>query len=253
MITGGTPIFASADILASLRFYKEVIGFESSWTYGNPPTFGSVSNGPVTIMFCLQPELAKLVSGHQHWVSVDDADETYAQHLERGAKIVSEIEDKPWGAREYTVEDPSGYHLRFAGPQSSAVAPSKPFPAGVTIERRLPTPNEYASIAGQAFYHDGVSLEVLEGSWSGAVALGPDGAAIGMARIMKDAPGWFSIWDVAVQPEWQGNRIGQRVMEAALAAIRADSPGAWVYLFTYKQGFYERLGFGKESVTMRKV
>ncbi len=37
----------------------------------------------------------------------------YQAHRANGARIVSELEDKPWGLREYTIEDPNGYHLRF--------------------------------------------------------------------------------------------------------------------------------------------
>ena len=252
MVTSSAPILASADIQASVMFYEEVLGFTNPWTMGDPPSFGGVSMGAVSIMFNLQPELASKVHGHEHWLNVKDADELYAQHLGRGAKIVSEIKDQPWGFREYTVEDPSGYHLRFAGPLSQNVPPSIPFPTDVTIERRLPTAAEYEAIAGAAFYRSGTNPDFLTHAWNGVVALSY-GQAIGMARIMNDAPGWFSIWDVAVVSEWQGQHIGQKLMEEALEMIRTASPGAWVYLFTFKQGFYERLGFSKEGVSMRKV
>ena len=45
-----------------------------------------------------------------------DIDALYARHKAAGATIVHPIENKPWGIREYTVRDPSGYHLRFGGP-----------------------------------------------------------------------------------------------------------------------------------------
>ena len=57
-------IFAASDIEATLAYYKDVLGFESTWTWGDPPVFGSASNGGVTIMFNLQPELAARVRGH---------------------------------------------------------------------------------------------------------------------------------------------------------------------------------------------
>jgi ribosomal protein S18 acetylase RimI-like enzyme len=251
VVTSSTAVFATSDIQATIDFYKNVLGFDSSWTYGEPATFGCASFGPVSIMFALQPDLATHMTGHQHWINVDDADELYALHLERGAKIVDPIEDKPWNHREYTVEDPNGYHLRFAGPINHQTK-STPFPQNVTIERRLPTTEEYAKIAGPTFYRDAIPPDVLANSWNGAVAMS-ENEAIGMVRIMHDGPGWFSIWDVAVLPEWQGQRIGQKLMEEALAVIRDDSPGAWVYLFTYKPDFYARLGFSKENVSMRKV
>lgn len=253
MITRSTPIFATSDILATVAFYKDILGFENSWTWGEPPTFGSVSWGNVEIMFNLQPDLAAKVQGHQNWMRVDDVDGLYALHQERGATIVSPIEDKPWGVREYVVEDPSGYHLRFAGSPSHEVKKSSRFPEGVQIEPRIPTGEEFQRVAGEVFYREGVPPGVLERTWGGVVALSPSGEAIGTVRIMHDAPGWFSIWDVAVLPEWQGQRIGEAMMKEALTQIRQASSGAFVFLFTFKHGFYERLGFGTELVSIRKV
>lgn len=253
MLTAATPILASADILGTLKFYREILGFESSWTWGEPPVFGAAVWGPVTVLFELQPELASKVAGHPLSINADPVDELYSLHLERGAKIVSPLEDKPWGIREYIVEDLHGYHLRIAGSISSGAKPSNPFPPGVTLERRLPTVAEYAEVAGSAFGRTETPDGVLERSWRGVVALSPEGQAIGVVRIVYDAPGWFSIWDLAVLPEWQGRRIGQRLMREATAVIHDESPGAWVYLFTSKPGFYEKLGFQEQTVRMKKV
>ena len=126
-------------------------------------------------------------------------------------------------------------------------------PAEVEILRRMPTTEEHQRIAGSAFYKDGIPTGVLERTWKAVVATDGSGEAIGTTRIMYDAPGWFSIGDVAVLPEWQGRRIGSAMMDTALEIVREESPGAFVYLFTFKHGFYERLGFGKESVQMRRV
>ena len=94
-VISSTAIFASSDIEATLAYYKDVLGFESSWTWGEPPTFGSAKFGGVTIMFALEPELAAKIRGHQHWINTANIDEPYKSHLSNGAKVVSEIEDKP--------------------------------------------------------------------------------------------------------------------------------------------------------------
>jgi ribosomal protein S18 acetylase RimI-like enzyme len=201
----------------------------------------------------LQPELAAKVRGHQHGVKVEDVDELYRMHMSRGAKVVSEVEDKTWGMREYVVEDLNGYHLRFSGPIASDAPKSNPFPEGVTIERRKPTTDEFAAIAGQAFGYQDLAAGLLDSTWSGMVARSPGGDVIGLLRVMWDAPGWFSIWDVAVVPDWQAHRIGSTMVKEALGMIREVSPGAAVHLFTFKHGFYERLGFRKETVSMCRL
>ena len=241
-------IFASSDIEETLAYYRDVLGFESTWTWGEPPVFGSATMGGVTIMFNLQPDLAAKVRGHQHGIKVEDADELYRLHQSRDALVVEEIEDKPWGIREYIVEDLNGYHLRIGGPLSSEAPKSLPFPDGVTIERRKPTDDEFLMVIGEL-----QDPGLLERTWNGVVAHSPSGEPIGVLRIIWDAPAWFSIWDVAVLPEWQGRRIGSTMMKEALEMIREASTGAIVHLFTYKHGFYERLGFTKETVSMRRL
>lgn len=247
-----TAIFACSDIPATLTHYKEVLGFENIWSYGDPPSFGGASTGGANIMFCLDAELAKGVRGHQHWINVEDADQAFQTHRDNGANIVSPIENKPWDVREYVVEDLNGYRLRFAGPLPHTDK-SEPLPEGVIVARRKPTLEEYAKVASSAFGHKEPFPELLDRTWGGVVALSPAGEAVGVVRIMLDAPGWFSIWDVAVLPEWQGKHIGSKIMQESLDCIREAKPGAIVYLFTYKHGFYEKLGFGRESVSMRRL
>jgi ribosomal protein S18 acetylase RimI-like enzyme len=252
-----TAIFACADIEATIAHYKDVLGFESTWTWGEPPNFGGASLGGVSLMFCLQPDLAAKVRGHQHWFKVEDADDLYAAHRSRGANVASEIADTPWNAREYVVEDLNGYHLRFAGPPKGTGALSKPFPEGVAIRREFPSAEEFervrqAAFGGQEAFPDKAS-ELLARTWACVTARASSGELIGVTRVMHDAPGWFSVWDVAVLPDWQSQRIGSKLMEEAQAMVREDSPGAFVFLFTFKHGFYEKLGFTKETVTLRRV
>ena len=97
------PHIGAADVPETVRFYTEVLGFGSSWIWGDPPTFGAAISGSITVMFSYSPELVGRVEGHGHWFDVEDVNGLHAQHLERGAMIVSPLEDKPWGKREYTV------------------------------------------------------------------------------------------------------------------------------------------------------
>lgn len=256
-MTAAISIFACSDLEATLNYYRDVLGFKIDWTYGDPPNFGSASCGGVTIMFSQHPELAARSAGQSIWVKVDDADALHAEHRELGAKVVEEIGDRPWGVREYVVEDPNGYRLRIAGPPSSKAPPSQPFTEEVAIETRKPTPEEFVRVTTAAFGDDarkGESADViLDRTWDGVVAVSPNGEVVGLLRIMADAPGWYSVWDVAVAPQWQARRIGSRMMEAALARVGEADPGAFVYLFTMKHGFYERLGFTLQSASLRRV
>ena len=40
-ISSSSPILVAADVPETIRFYTEVLGFGSSWIWGDPPTFGA--------------------------------------------------------------------------------------------------------------------------------------------------------------------------------------------------------------------
>jgi hypothetical protein len=51
-------ILAVADVVATVRYYRDKLGFTAEWLWGDPPDFGGVLWGKVGVMFCLQPALA---------------------------------------------------------------------------------------------------------------------------------------------------------------------------------------------------
>ena len=116
-IVKSEAILATADVAATIRFYREELGFTNEWFWDDPPTHGGVEWGDIDLMFQKNVELAKHVEGHQHYFFVTGVDELHARHQQNGVSIISPLERKPWGMREYTVRDPNGYHLRF-GEQS---------------------------------------------------------------------------------------------------------------------------------------
>jgi uncharacterized glyoxalase superfamily protein PhnB len=115
-IVKSEAIFSVADVVATVKFYREKLGFTKEWFWDDPPTHGGASWGEVDVMFHMDAELANHVEGHQHYFFVKDVDDLYARHLQNGVSIISPLERKPWGMREYTVRDPNGYHLRFGEP-----------------------------------------------------------------------------------------------------------------------------------------
>jgi catechol 2,3-dioxygenase-like lactoylglutathione lyase family enzyme len=131
-------ILAVADVAATVRFYRDKLGFTREWLWDDPPTFGGVSWGKVGVMFCLQPALAARVEGHQHAFFVSGIDRLHQRHRDNGVQVISPLEAKPWGLREYTVRDPNGYHLRFGeavtAPVSSTEA--KKLPDNVRLVER---------------------------------------------------------------------------------------------------------------------
>jgi hypothetical protein len=113
-LSHATPIFACADVDVALRFCEERLAFSRAWVWGDPPTDGGARRDGVSLLFMRNAELAERARGSEAMVFVRDVDALYAEHCESGAPIVSGLEDKPWELREYTVQLPPGYFLRFA-------------------------------------------------------------------------------------------------------------------------------------------
>jgi len=253
MFTASEAILAVSDVRATVAFYRDVLGFTEEWLWSGgsddgTPTFGGVRCGQAHIMFSLQPQLQPKIEGHTHWLRVEDAQGMYERHKSAGAQIVREIENKPWGFREYTVRDPNGYHLRIAGP-INYVRPSTgadTLPAHIRIELRKPTLEEYVALTKSVGWNvdEPRMPDALEHSLFGVVATDTrDGQAVAMLRVCGDGR-YYSIWDVIVSPTHQGQKIGREIMQCALTEMRRRGPkGAYVGLFTGKAGFYEQLGF----------
>ncbi|HEY7086438.1 MAG TPA: GNAT family N-acetyltransferase [Tepidisphaeraceae bacterium] len=252
MLISSEPIFAVSDVRETVRFYRDVLGFESEWLYENPPNFGGVRWGKAHIMFCLQPEMKDKIEGRQHWFKVEDVDAIYARHKSAGAPIISDIANRPWGMREYTVRDINGYHLRFAGPTTyeKSKTSTEMLPPHIRIDVRKATLDEYMKItAAVGWNKDETTMpRALEHSLFCVVASDSrDGQAVGMARVCGDGR-YYTIWDVMVMPHYQGQKIGSAMMEAAMAELRRMGPkGAFVGLFTGKPAFYERFGFVRDG------
>lgn len=116
------PSLAVADIARSVRFYSEVLGFESPYTMAGPDgevMHGSVNLGDDMIMFGqIDPgnphNQAPLGNGIALYTTVDetkDIDALFAHAKQAGATVVQEPTDQFWGHRDWTVVDPDGYHI----------------------------------------------------------------------------------------------------------------------------------------------
>lgn len=119
----------------------------------------------------------------------------------------------------------------------------------IRIELRLPTPAEHRHLAervgwGHAFNWDALPAS-LDASLFGVVALDED-QPVGMGRIVGDGAMYAYIQDVAVDPDYQGQGIGQRIVAALLDHIRTTATGP-VFVGLFATGaalpLYERNGF----------
>lgn len=130
------PTLSANDLIAATEFYRDKLGFEVSFTYGDPPTFAGVNIGNVQMFL---QKSAPNPSGASVFFMVGNADELCDYHRANGVEIIEEPADRDYGIRDYAVHDLSGYALTFGHPLFNAGDPIliERVDVPVRLEKRL--------------------------------------------------------------------------------------------------------------------
>ncbi len=106
------PIFSVTDVPKALDYYVERLGFSTTFTWEDPPTFATVARDEARIFLSAGRESGQAPGS---WISIflPDVDALHREYVERGALIVTPPEDYPWGVREMRVQDPDGNVIRM--------------------------------------------------------------------------------------------------------------------------------------------
>jgi uncharacterized glyoxalase superfamily protein PhnB len=103
------PELPVEDVERAQEYYRDILGFEIGWLSPGKE-IGAVSRGDVAIFFRrTKPPFAPAV----HWVFAEDVDASYGELRSSGANIVEPLEKRPWGLRQFTVDDLDGNRFYF--------------------------------------------------------------------------------------------------------------------------------------------
>ena len=117
-IAAAAPQFLVEKLADSLDFYERRLGFARDFVYEG--FYASVSRDRAVIHLKCAPKLeaerAHRRSGEHldAYLVVSGVAELYAELVGRGAPIARPLEQRPWGTRDFYVEDPDGYVLCFS-------------------------------------------------------------------------------------------------------------------------------------------
>lgn len=108
------PMVPSRDILKTLEFYKDKLGFEVTFTVGMPvPEYAGVRRDQAEMHFFLCKEQT-VFEWTAYRIGVRYIELLYRQCLEQALVHTSgELSDKRWGTKEFTVFDPDGVAVTF--------------------------------------------------------------------------------------------------------------------------------------------
>jgi catechol 2,3-dioxygenase-like lactoylglutathione lyase family enzyme len=121
MLVGAATVFTVRDLAASVAHFRDVLGFDVTFQYGEPPYYACLCRDEVSLHL-RTPQRADWVVGTGHiCIFVDDVDALHGELAARGARIVNPPQDYAYGMRDFDVTDPDGNHLTF-GMESKAAA-----------------------------------------------------------------------------------------------------------------------------------
>jgi uncharacterized glyoxalase superfamily protein PhnB len=104
-----TPELPVEDVERAQQHYRDALGFEIQWLYPGGE-LGAVSRGDVAIFFRKRDRPFEPAI---HWIFAAEIDATYDELRSLGARIVEPLEQKPWGLRQFTVDDIDGNRFYF--------------------------------------------------------------------------------------------------------------------------------------------
>ena len=256
------PILPVKDIVETIDYWHEVLGFPNKWTWGEPPNYGGVNWNTTSVQFNLQPELATASKGNAIFIKVKKLEELYRYHQEKKAVIVEPLENKPWGMAGYTVKDINGYYIVFAGAMIRERQQSESeLPSEVRIMNRKPSIEEYkylASSVGWHAYNDTATVhKLLEAPLLGLVAEDSStDKTIGCVLLLSDQASFYYVKDLIVHPDWQGKRVGSALMRELDQWLDNNAANqALVALITGENlsPFYQQFGFAPTFSMLRYI
>jgi catechol 2,3-dioxygenase-like lactoylglutathione lyase family enzyme len=114
------PYFPVSDLLRSVDYYRDVLGFDAEYVGGTPPQFAIVSRDGLAIMLRLLTWAEGIVPNEKQggtwdmffWVR--DARALHAELQAKGADIVyGPVVQQEYQMEEFAVRDREGYILGF--------------------------------------------------------------------------------------------------------------------------------------------
>jgi GNAT superfamily N-acetyltransferase len=248
------PILAVPDVMNTVQYWHEVLGFPDKWTWGEPPNYGGVAWHGAFIQFSQNPALAAASRGNSIFIRVKKLEAMYAFHQKQHAEIIEPLENKPWGMAGYTVRELNGYYIVFAGAAiSDKHQQSAALPSTIKIIPRKPSIKEYRQLASSVnwtlFLDEPVVEKLLQAPLFAVVAEDTTSQhVVGCALLLGDHASFYYVKDLIVDPGWQSKHVGTALMNALMDWLNANGAvNAFVTLITGETlaSFYQQFGFAQ--------
>lgn len=117
----GTPVVFVRDLVASLKYYEKILGFDRTWLWSEElafaatdrPTLAGLVRGDYGLFLSQKPAMQDRGLVCLNVRTAGDLDFIFQEYKLTGAKVVEIPENRPWGMRDMAVQDPDGNLIRI--------------------------------------------------------------------------------------------------------------------------------------------
>ena len=113
MMHASTAVFTVKDVLESMTYYRDKLGFDVAFEYGKPTFYVGLCSGEVTLHLISASQTPRQPGHGAVSIFVDDVDALHADLVKRGAKILKEPKDYDYGLRVFDVAALDGNMIFF--------------------------------------------------------------------------------------------------------------------------------------------
>ena len=112
-ILGTRYVLAVKDLSKSVDYYLTNLGFETWWS-GEGWHFLKRDKFQIMLGECPDDRSAFETKNHSYfaYIDVDNIDRLYEEYVTKNIDL-SELEDKPWGQREFSITTIDGHRIMF--------------------------------------------------------------------------------------------------------------------------------------------
>jgi catechol 2,3-dioxygenase-like lactoylglutathione lyase family enzyme len=113
-ITGTRFVLAVKDLKKSAEYYEKQLGFKTLWA-GDGWHFLGRERFVVMLGECADEPSAFETGDHSYfaYVDVENIDELYREYSSKEVDVLSEVDNKPWGQREFSIRTIDGHRIMF--------------------------------------------------------------------------------------------------------------------------------------------
>ncbi|HEU5290220.1 MAG TPA: VOC family protein [Cyclobacteriaceae bacterium] len=102
------PELPVRDVEVAQKFYRDKMGFAIAWA-DTASGMSGIFKDEASFFLKQYASVAPI----KLWIFVDNVDDTYTECKKAFITILEHIETKPWGLRQFIMEDPDGNKIIF--------------------------------------------------------------------------------------------------------------------------------------------